>query len=142
MTKFKIFRFVVNGKFTVKQPLGNDMTMHGTGLNLQGGQYKQMIEKDLEHVCDTLYLDVHKSFFERYQGHLKNPVPWKTCPYPAGPNEVTNFLVEDTGNLLPPYVPGNEKWKVEARFLRDGKVLGGYNIYAILRNMNTLINEG
>ena len=122
--------------------MGNDLVVHGAGFNLQGGQYKQMIEKSFEHMCDALYIEVHKSFFERYQEHTTNPVPWKTCPYPAGSNEVNNFLVEDTGNILPPYIPGNEKWKIEARFLREGKTLGGYNIYAILRNLHTSTGEG
>jgi hypothetical protein len=120
--------------------MDNDLALHGSGLNLQGNQYKLMIEKHFDHFCDILYVEQHKSFFERYQNHTKYPVAWKTCPYPEGENEVFNFLVEDTGNLLPPYVPGNEKWKAEARFFREGKVLGGYNIYGILRTMSTLVN--
>jgi hypothetical protein len=122
--------------------MDNDLEVYMSGLNLQGGQYKLMLEKSFEHFCDTFYMDPHENFYEEYQEHTKNPVPWKTCPYPAGPNEVTNFLFEDNGNLLPPYIPGNEKWKIEVRILREGKVLGGYNIYAILRNVNTLLGEG
>lgn len=116
------------------------MAVYVAGLNLQGNQYKLMIEKNFDHFCDILYLEAHRSFINRYQNHMKFPVPWRTCPYPEGDNEVTNFLVEDTGNVLPPYVPGNEKWKVEMRFSRQGKVLGGYNLYAILRSMDTILN--
>lgn len=119
--------------------MGNDMAVYGAGRNLQGGQYKMMMDRSFDHLCDILYLEQNRVFFENYQAHTKQPVAWKTCPYPAGTNEVKNFLVEDNGNYLPPYVPGGEKWKIEMRFLKNGIVLGGYNMYGILRNLNSLV---
>lgn len=134
-----MFRFVINGKFTVKQELGEDMDIHGAAYNLQGGQYKQMVEKKFVNFCNTVYMNTNKFIFENYQSHTTNPVEWKTCGYPAGSNEVKNFLVDDNVFPLPPYVPGGEKWKIEIRMVRAGEVLGGYDIYANLRSNETLL---
>lgn len=109
---------------------------------MQGGQYKQMVDKKFTNFCNTLYMEGSKAFFENYQAHTTNPVPWKTCPYPAGSNEVKNFHVEDSELLLPPYIPGGEKWKIEMRFLRKGEILGGYNIFATLRSAESLLESG
>jgi hypothetical protein len=132
---------VVNGNFTVKQPMGDDLDMYGAGLNFQGNQYKKMFDKRLDKFCTTYYIDIYKAYFEDYQAHTTNPVPWKTCPYPAGSNEVKNFFVEDDGLLLPPYIPGSEKWKAEIRFLRDEIILGGFNIYGIIRSEESILNS-
>lgn len=123
------------------QELGEDVSVHGAGLNLQGGQYKQMIEKTFGNFCHSLYMQTSKIFFESYQGHTTNPVAWNTCPYPAGQNEVKNFMVDDGFFMLPEYIPGSEKWKVVIRFSRHGEVLGGYNIYVTLRNEHSLLDE-
>lgn len=132
----------MNGKFTVKQDLGEDVDIHGAGFNLQGGQYKQMIEKSMENFCKSVYIEPSRTFFEYYQSHMTNPVPWKTCPYPAGENEVKNFLVDESLFLLPPYIPGGEKWKIEIRFSRKNEeFFGGYNIYVIMRSPNSLLDN-
>lgn len=115
------------------------MAVHLEGQNLQGGQYKKMFEKNYDHFCDIFYAPEHKVYYEDYQSHVTDPVPWNTCPYPSGPGEVTNYLLDGADNILPPYMPGNEKWKLVVRMLRDGKVLGGYDFYVIFRNMKTLI---
>lgn len=96
----------MNGKYTVKQELGDDVAITFAALNLQGGQYKKMFEKDFDHFCSAMYIDAFQLPFEGYQAHNKNPVPWKTCPFPAGSNEVFNYLAMDTESLLPPYIPG------------------------------------
>jgi hypothetical protein len=109
------------------------------GLNFQGNQYKKIFDKTVYTICDSLYVDIHKDYFEKYQAHLSNPVAWKTCPYPAGSSEVNNLVADDFGNLLPPYIPGGEKWKFEVRFIRDGVALGGYNLYGIIRTEKSLL---
>lgn len=107
---------------------------------MQGGQYKQMVDKKVTNFCTSLYVEPSKPIFENYQSHTTNPVAWKTCPYPAGSNEVKDFYVEDSELLLPPYIPGGEKWKIEMRFSRKGEVLGGYNLYASLRSEESLLD--
>jgi hypothetical protein len=121
--------------------MGDDLDMYGVGLNFQGNQYKKLFDKTLNHFCSTYYIDLYKPYFEDYQSHTTHPVAWKTCPYPAGSNEVRNFMVEDDGKLLPPYIPGNEKWKAEIRFLRNGTALGGFNIYASIRSEESILNS-
>jgi hypothetical protein len=112
------------------------------GLNFQGNQYKKMFEKDLGLFCDALYQDFFKANYEGFVSRTISKVPWKTCPYPAGPDEVTNWLIDDVGDALPPYIPGGEKWKAEVRFYEKEIVLGGYNLFAIIRNDQSLLKGG
>lgn len=108
-------------------------------LNFQGNQYKKIGDKNIKNFCSTVYMDNHQELFEDYQSHTSNPVPWKTCPYPKGSNEVKNFLLKNSASLLPPYIPGGEKWKIEVRFFRGEAELGGYNIYGLLRSNASLL---
>lgn len=124
----------------MKQDLGEDIDVEIAFLNLQGGQYKQMMEKSFTNFCRSLYMETSKTFFENYQAHTIKPVAWKTCPYPAGQNEVKNFHVSDGLFMIPPYLPGSEKWKVELKLTRGEEVLGGYNLYAILRSEHSLLD--
>lgn len=128
----------MNGKFTIKMDVGNNIDFHVVGSNFQGNQYKQMFEKDLGKFCDLLYQDVSRSTVESVFNHLTDKIPWKTCPFPKGQHDIINFLLE--GSLLPPYIPGNEKWKVELQYLLNGETIGGFNIYALLRSTQSLLN--
>ena len=96
-----------------------------------------MFEKDLGPLCDFLYQPTIEDWFKNLHNHMKVNVPFGTCPYPKGENEITNFLIKDDG-LLPPYVPGNERWKVEVRFARE-KILGGYDVIGLLRTQKSLM---
>lgn len=144
--KTKTFQFssrhVLNGKFEAKMEFSNEMTIHITGLNLQGNQYKKIMEKDFGKFCDALYVDAAKEVFEDMHSHFDTSVPWKACPYPKGPNEIHNYLLKDVSDLLPAYVPGGEKWQVQVRFHKDDEVLGGYNFYLMLRSEESLLLHG
>lgn len=109
-------------------------------MNFQGGQYKKLAEKSIDNICKNLYNETLLEQFEHFQASQKTPVPWKTCPYPTGPNEIINYYT-DAGSMLPAYIPGGEKWKLEIRFSKDGEVLGGYNIYALVRNEKSLLGN-
>jgi hypothetical protein len=117
------------------------MSVHVMAKNYQGNEYRRIFEKELDHLCD-LYNEEEKfkEPFEYGHDHLKVKVLWKTCPYPKGPNEMFNLEVSELNRFLPEYLPGNEKWKIEARFSLHGKVLGGYNLYATLRSERSLLN--
>lgn len=123
----------------MKQDLTDDMDVKFLAFNLQGGQYKLMIEKLSKIFCKSLYSIEYKSFFENYQAHTSNPVAYKTCPYPEGSNEVKNYQIIDNGKLFPPHIPGNEKWKIGCRILKGNEVLCGYNIYLMIRTNNSLL---
>lgn len=108
-------------------------------LNFQGGSYKLMVEKYFKDFCESLYQESYKDFFEDYQAHTDKPVAYKTCPYPVTKQDLRNYFVRDQTNLLPPHIPGNEKWKLFFRFIRNETVLGGYDFYLIFRNGKSLL---
>lgn len=108
-------------------------------LNHQGGSYKHMVDKEFSDYCATVYKTAYQAVFENYQSHTDKPVAFNTCPYPAVTQDLRNFHLEDKAGLLPPYVSGSEKWKVTIRFSRNGTVLGGYDLYASLRNNDTMM---
>lgn len=88
-----------------------------------------------------MYQPHFKSFFEKAHEHATKKVAWKTCPYPKGPNEVKDYLIDNVDALLPPYIPGSEKWKFEMRFFKNNVDQGGYNLYAIIRNEKSLLGN-
>jgi Protein of unknown function (DUF1091) len=135
------FSYVLNGKYTIKIPLGDNINMQMAALNYNGGGYKMIAEKTFEGFCRSLYNDTIREYYEEFQEYQEVNIPWKTCPYPTGTNVLTNYVFQDYGDYLPPYLPGSEKWKVEIRYVEKGEVLGGYNIYAIMRNMRSLMGS-
>lgn len=101
-----------------------------------------MGEKDLGKCCEALYQDAFETTFNDVFEHARVKVPWKTCPYPKGENELKNYLLKNIQDLLPPYLPGGEKWQIQLRLYKGGEVLGGYNIFALLRNEQSLLAGG
>jgi hypothetical protein len=101
-----------------------------------------MGEKTFNNICTLGYNETYRTHFEFFQSHQKIAVPWKTCPYPTGPNKLSNYLAKDYAEYMPEYFPGNEKWKLETHFLQDGKVVGGTIVYALLRNHRSLMMGG
>lgn len=133
--------YVLNGKYTIKTGFDDTFSGSGAGLNFQGGQYKKIADKTVDKICATLYNETFREYYENFQASQKNPVPWNTCPYPTGPNEINDYYVEDYGSMLPAYVPGSEKWKLEVRILKEKAILGGYNLYFILRSERSLLGN-
>jgi hypothetical protein len=101
-----------------------------------------MFERSFNNLCTIGYNDTYRDNFEFFQSHQKIEVPWKTCPYPTGPNELKNYLAKDYAEFLPEYMPGSEKWKISLQFLENEEAVGGFNIYAILRNQKSLMMGG
>jgi hypothetical protein len=132
----------LDGNYTVLTAIDDTFNVTETAFNFQGNQYKKMGDANLNNLCTLVYNENVREYFEDFQRHQKYPVEWKTCPYSTGPNEIKNYMIKDYADLLPPYVPWNEKWKVEIRFIDGEELLGGFNIYAILRNHNTLMMGG
>lgn len=120
-------------------PIDDSHSASGAALNFQGNQYKKMGDKQIDHLCTFVYNETFREYYEDFMTFVTHPVPWKTCPYPAGPNEIKNYFIKDY-EMMPAYIPGNEKWKVEVRLIKDGEILGGYNGYGILRNQASLMN--
>ena len=125
----------------MKVPLGDEIDMKIEAFNFQGGQYKKMGDKKLDKFCLSLYQDSFEKPYKQYYDAITVKVPFGTCPYPAGINEINNMMIEEDG-FLPKYVPGGEKWRIDVRFLKKGEVLGGYNVYALLRSEESLLKGG
>lgn len=67
-----------------------------------------MVEKDLGPFCDTFYLD-------------------GTCPFPGGNYSLSDYPVsqEEYEKLIPPYIPGSEKWRIVMELSINGTARGG-----------------
>lgn len=117
------------------------MDMLLQGFNLQGGQYKMIAEKKLDNFCKSIYIDAVKSEYEKYYEASVPSIPFGTCPYPAGDYVITNLLLNDIG-ILPPYIPGGEKWRLDFRYYQGEQMVGGYDVYALVRNEKSIMQGG
>lgn len=133
-----LFSFVLNGEYTLHLPLDDSLSLTVSFQNFQGGQYKQVFHRFIPNYCKSLYVEKLKLYYEDFQASLTHPQPWKACPYPPGKNEVHNFVFNDKGHV-PPYIPGGEKWRIDVRFIKEKKIMGGYNVYVLVRNEESLL---
>ncbi|CAO1349063.1 unnamed protein product [Diamesa tonsa] len=140
--KYNRTSYVLNGKYQLKMDMGDDIIMLVEGFNFQGGQYKKMGEKLIDQgLCKALYVDAFKSEYMKFHDASSVQVPYGTCPFPAMNNTLTNLMFSDNG-LTPPYIPGGEKWRIDLKYFIDKEVVGGYHIYGLVRNQNSLLNGG
>ena len=103
--------------------LDDTITVQVAALNYQGNQFKQMFEKELGKLCEVLYVDDFQSVFENLHENSKVKIPWKTCPYPKGPNEIYDYTLAELEKMLPPYVPGSENGNFKFAFFEVKKFL-------------------
>lgn len=130
---------MLDGKYSILTSIDDTYFATATAFNLQGGQYKQMGEKTMGELCKNLYNETYREQFEKFMEHQEYAVPWMTCPWPTGPNEIHNYMMQDYGSYLPPYIPGGEKWRLEVRIMKDNVTLGGYNYYGILKERTIVV---
>jgi hypothetical protein len=108
-------------------------------MNMQGGQYRRLFERTADDICTKGYNETFRPYFDDFQAVSTPKVTWKTCPYPKGDYDLKNYMIEDHGNLLPPYLPGNERWQIQLRYFKGDKPYGGANVYATLRSEKSLL---
>jgi hypothetical protein len=86
-----------------------------------------MVEKDLGPFCDTFYLEAHRKIYESFYGYFSPNVIFGTCPFPAGNYSMSDypFSEEDFEKLVPPYIPGSEKWRIFLKLSINGTAKGG-----------------
>lgn len=98
-------------------------------------------EKKLGKFCEALFsTDSLKLAYADFHDHCIVNVPWKSCPYPKGRNEVKGFYIQDLDQNLPPYLPGGEKWQFQIRYLKDEEEIGGYNFFVLVRSEKSLLD--
>ena len=128
----------MNGKYQIKISIDNSYDVLIEAFNFQGGQYKKFGDRKLEKFCKSLYIEPVKNTYAKFYGASSVKVPFGTCPFPAMDNVISNLMISDNG-MLPPYLPGGEKWRVSFNFFKNGEVMGGYNLDVLLRNQQTLM---
>jgi hypothetical protein len=106
---------------------------------MQGGEYRKIFESTVNEFCKNGYNETFKPYYDDFQAASTPQVPWKTCPYPEGKYKLKNFRMEDHGSLIPPYLPGSERWQMQVRHLKDDEAYGGFNIYVTLRTEQSLL---
>ena len=136
-----VYSYVVSGKYNLKTPLDDNIDIFVEAFNFQGGQYKKMADKKIPKICTTLYTEQFERSYALFYEASSVKTPFGTCPFPAGINEITDLMFIDNG-MIPPYIPGSEKWRGDIRFIKKGEVLGGYNLYVMLRSKNSLMQGG
>lgn len=119
--------------------MDDSFNVHIKGNNMQGGEYRKIHEASQDLLCTTGYNDTFRPYFDDFQDASDPKVPWKTCPYHPGHYRLNNYVIHDYGDLLPPYLPGSEKWKFEITYFKDGVEYGGFNAYVILRTEKSLL---
>ena len=131
----------MNGRFKLKIPLDNSIDFLIEAFNFQGGQYKKIGSRMMKEFCNSFYVVPYKNEYAKFSEASSVKVPFGTCPFPTMDNLITNWMISDNG-ILPPYLPGGEKWRINVRFSKKDKVLGGYNLYGLIRNQETLMQGG
>lgn len=134
---------MIHGNYTLVSPIGDPHIGVIQAFNLMGGQYKKIFDVKNDDLCKLAWKEPYRKEFNYFQSTQAHPVPWGVCPYPAGPNFVNKYMVnDDLGDFLPPRMPGgSENWQLKLTFFQksDGKIVGGYNLYVILRTEETLL---
>ncbi|CRL03059.1 CLUMA_CG016218, isoform A [Clunio marinus] len=130
--KFNRTTYVMNGKGSLKKPLGLDSFINMTVFALESGEYQTTFSK-MFGFCEFKSLSGHKEIMEDFEAHTTEPIPWDACPYPAMDKEVVNYaLKEEHFDFIPPGLPG-EQWRINFLFNEKGVNLGGFNVYLTLR---------
>jgi hypothetical protein len=107
---------------------------------MQGGEYRKIIDVSTDLICTKGYNETFRTYFEEFQAAQDIKVPWKSCPYPTGSYKLSNFLIQDYGDVLPPYMPGSERWQFQIRYSKEEVEYGGFNAYITLRTEQSLLN--
>lgn len=138
-----IFRKVLNGKVDILQEISDDHSLQVSFFNFDAGQYKKyFIEKNFTNLCTSLTEDdLMKGAVKDIVDHLDSKIVLGKCPWPTGEINMKNYFPEDS--FLPPYISmASEKWKLEAKFYKGEEFQGGFIVYCLLRNDDTLMKLG
>jgi hypothetical protein len=137
--KFNRTTYVLNGAYELRKPIHDEMTYLFEGFNLQGGQYKKMFENIQKKPCSFIFKPLHRKYIEDFRKASSTPIKLDVCPIAPMNNTLTNYVLKDYG-LIPFHVPGNEKWRIDVRYVNENdKIVGGYDIYGILRTEKSLL---
>lgn len=110
-------------------------------FNLSGGQYKKIFGNIFGPFCDFVYSKNIEKEFKAALAKSNSTTAYGTCPIPPQTFEVIDYAPEGAGDVIPPYMPGNERWKVDLWGTKNGEVVSGFRVYAILRDEQKLFDS-
>lgn len=122
-------------------PIDNSIIVSFEAFNFVAGQYKKIFGRPLGGLCDRLYDEAFSEVTKNFWGHINSSVPFGTCPLPADYLFLKDWSPSDLGEYLPPYIPGEERWKVNVWYTKNEKVIGGFTTYAIIRDDQKLFDS-
>ena len=91
--------------------------------------------------CDFIY---EKSLEDEVKSAIiksNSTTLYGTCPLPAQVIMVNDYTPMDAGDLIPAYMPGNERWKLDIWVSKDNEKVSGFRLYAILRDEQKLFDS-
>jgi hypothetical protein len=136
------FSAVLDGVAELKIVVNNSITVSFESCNLSGGQYKKIFGHNIGGACDVAYEKHVEPEVRRYWKHYTNiSFPYGTCPFTPEFFKVTEYHPKDFGDWLPPYLPGNERWRVTTWLHAGDKTLFGIRVYAIIRDNQKLFDS-
>jgi hypothetical protein len=131
----------VTGSSIIRRPLDNNIEVGFEAYNLQGGQYKLMFYRLLGKFCELIWEPHLKDASLKVLSYTNISVNYGDCPIKPGNYAFLDYAPDDIGEYLPPYIPGNERWKLKIYFEENGQRTGGFDVYAILRNTQSMFGS-
>jgi hypothetical protein len=132
---------VFTGYAVINRPLDNSIELGFEAYNLQGGQYKLMFNRLVGKFCDSVYEPHLKEDTEKFFQRSNISITFGECPISPRAFTFNDFAPEGIGEFLPQYVPGNERWKLRIFLEENGKRTGSFDIYALLRNQQSMFSS-
>jgi hypothetical protein len=132
---------VFSGVFEMKIQLDDTTILSFESFNMAGGQYKKIFGRTIGGFCQAAYEPHIEKDMRSYMESSNISIKYGTCPFPPGRINIMDWTPEGVGDYLPPYLPGNERWKVILWISKDDKRLGGIIFYVIIRNNEKLFES-
>lgn len=125
----------------MKIPLDDTTILSFESFNMAGGQYKKIFGRTIGGFCESAYEPHLEKDIRKYMAHTNLTIKYGDCPFPVGYFEIKDWTPDGVGDYLPPYLPGNERWKVILWISKDDVQLGGIAFYVIIRNDEKLFES-
>lgn len=121
--------------------MDDDVIMSFESFNMAGGQYKKIFGRTIGGWCSSVYEPHIEKDFRSYMEHTNLTIKYGDCPFPAEYINIKDWTPEGVGDYLPPYLPGNERWKIILWFTKKGVSLGGVTFFVIIRDDEKLFES-
>lgn len=121
--------------------MSNDHILSFDAFNLSGGQYKKIFSNNWGPFCDFLYEKSVEKTVKSAFASTNTTMPYGTCPFQRQVIQFNDYAFVDEADFLPPYLPGNERWKLDLFVSKDDVKVTGFRLYAIVRDNQKLFDS-